>query len=586
MSERTGKAVDISVLKRILHYTNSYKKLLWGGIILTILLSLISPIRPYLMQYTIDNPIAKNNYQGLWLMVLAMIIALVIEGIIQFYADYAANILGQHVIKDIRHDIYKKIIHFKLSYFDTNAVGTLVTRAVSDTEQIAQVFSDGLLMIAGDILKLIVLIIIMFYTDWRLTLISLSSIPILLIATNIFKNAVRKAFQDVRTQVSRLNTFVQEHITGMAIVQIFNREEKEYKKFLEINAAHRDANIKSIWHYSVFFPVVEILSSLSLALLVWWGTKGVIQHTVTLGNLVAFIMYINMLFRPIRMLADRFNTLQMGVVCSERVLKIIDTEEEYTNEGTYTSTHLKGNIELEKVGFAYKEDQYILKDFSLSIKAGEKVAIVGATGAGKSTIINLINRLYEYQDGDIKIDGISIKEYELKNLREKIAIVLQDVFLFSDSIYNNITLHNTIITKEKVIEAAKKIGAHPFIMQLPGNYDYNVRERGSTLSVGQRQLISFVRAYVHEPQILILDEATSSIDTETELLIQKATTILTQDKTSIIIAHRLSTIQNADRIIVMDKGAIVEQGNHKELLSKNGYYKNLYELQFKEHQLA
>ena len=461
----------------------------------------------------------------------------------------------------------------------------MVTRAISDIQTIADVFSQGFLEILGDVLKLIVVIIVMFVADWRLTLISLSTIPVLLFATYIFKNAIKSAFQQVRTQVARLNAYVQEHISGMNIVQIFNREKEELRKFEKINAAHREANIKSIWHYSVFFPVVEILSSISIGLLIWIGAREVLKGEFTLGSIVAFIMYINMLFRPIRQLADRFNTLQMGMVSSERVFKILDTHEVIENKGTHDAEAISGKIEFKNVWFAYDKENYVLKDVSFTVKQGETLALVGATGSGKSSIINLLNRFYEYNKGVISIDGIDIREYELGSLRTNIGVVLQDVFLFSDTIANNISLNNPNISLQQIELAAQQVGADNFIKNFPNQYQYNVMERGATLSVGQRQLLSFIRAYVYNPKILVLDEATSSIDTESEILIQNATDVLTKNRTSIIIAHRLSTIQKANKILVLENGKIIESGTHSELLALNGHYKHLVDLQFREEEL-
>jgi len=456
----------------------------------------------------------------------------------------------------------------------------MVTRVVSDIETIADVFSNGVLIIAGDILKLIIVIIIMFVTDWRLALLSLGSISFLLIATKMFNKAIKSAFQDVRTEVSRLNAFVQEHITGMNIVQIFNREQKEYEKFKGINKKHRNAHIRTVWANAIFFPVVELFSATSLALLVWFGSKGILDESVSFGNLVAFILYIHMLFRPIRQLADRFNTLQMGMVSSERVFKVLDTDAKIENEGNLKLKNPKGQIDFKDVWFAYNEPEWILRDINFSVAPGEKVALVGPTGAGKSSIINLLGRFYEYQKGTVSIDGNLIQDIDLNSLRKHVGIVVQDVFLFSDTIYNNITLNNPRITMEEVRTASKEIGADDFIMRLPGDYQYAVGERGGTLSVGQRQLLAFIRAYLYNPEILILDEATSSVDTESEEMIQKATEKITENRTSIIIAHRLATIQKSDRIMVVDDGRIIESGNHTELLKENGFYKNLYDMQF------
>lgn len=576
-----GTAFDFRLFRRIFAYTRPYRKIVAFTLFTTITLACISPLRPWLIQFTFDHYVsATKNMDMLFKMTILLIGLLCMEGVIQFFDTYFANWLGQNIIRDLRVDLFRHLVNMRLKYFDNNAIGTLVTRIISDIETIADIFSQGLIVIMGDILKLIVVIAVMFYTNVKLTFISLAVIPILLIATNIFKNAIKSAFQDVRTQVARLNAFVQEHITGMSIVQIFNREEVELKKFREINKLHTDANIRSIWHYSVFFPVVEILSSVSLGLLVWWGGKGVLGHELTVGQLIAFIMYINILFRPIRMLADRFNTLQMGMVSSERVFKVMDTKAIIEDRGILNADEIRGDIEFKNVWFAYNNEDWILKDVSFKVNKGETLAIVGATGSGKSSIINLLGRFYEYNKGGITIDSIDIKEYKINSIRKNIAVVLQDVFLFSDTITNNITLNNNDISLDEVIQASKEVGADAFIKKLPHGYNYNVMERGTMLSVGQRQLIAFIRAYVNHPKILVLDEATSSIDTETEKIIQYATEKLTSQRTSIIIAHRLATIQKADRIIVLDKGEILEIGNHQELLKKNGHYKRLFDLQF------
>lgn len=598
----SGKAVDFVILKRIFTYVKPYKGNFLFAVITTISLALLAPIRPQIVKYTIDTHVAKSNPTMLGYMTIILIGLLILEAIVQFGDSYLTNRLGQHIIKDMRVQLYKHILNLRLKYYDNTPIGTLVTRAVSDMEVIGDIFSEGLIVIIGDILKLLVILGIMLFFNFRLTLISLVSIPILLFATYLFKRAVSASFQDVRTQVARLNAFVQEHITGMNIVQIFNREQAEFEKFDEINKKHRDANIRSIMAYSIFFPVVEILSSVSVGLLIWWGGKELLSGITTKGVLVEFIMYLNMLFRPIRQLADRFNTLQMGMVSSERVFKVLDTKEFISTEGRQTAENINGRIEFKDVWFAYMSDEvttnaasasssndstkaWVLKGISFSVEKGQTVALVGATGAGKSSIINLLNRFYEYNKGVISIDGIDIRDYELSSLRKNIGVVLQDVFLFSDTLANNITLNNPAISREQIIEAAKIVGAHDFISALPNGYDYNAMERGGMLSVGQRQLISFIRAYVYNPKILILDEATSSIDTASERLIQRATDILTKGRTSIIIAHRLATIQKADKIIVMDHGQIVEMGNHQELLKMNGQYKRLFDLQFKEEAL-
>ena len=578
----SGEAFDFPILLRLFSFVRPYKRIFILSVLLTFIIAFLAPARPLLIQYTFDNFIAFNNAQGLLFMTIVMIGLLIVQAIMQYFQTYMTSFLGQSVISDLRVKLFRHILSFRLKYFDKTAIGTPVTRTVSDIETIAEIFSDGIIIIIGDILQLAVVIVVMMWTDVKLTLVSLATIPLLIVATNIFKNKIKDAFKDVRTQVARLNVFLQEHITGMNVVQIFNREKEEMERFKEINKEHREAHIRSVWYYSVFFPVVEILSAASLGLLVWWGAKEVLagHPTITIGVLMAFILYINMLFRPIRELADKFNTLQMGMVSSERVFNVLETQDSMINEGKVDAGNLKGEIIFENVWFAYNDEDWVLRNVSFEVKVGETVALVGATGAGKSSIINLINRFYEIQMGRILIDGIDIKDYELSSLRGRIAVVLQDVFLFSDSIKNNISLRNREITEKEVIEASKKIGAHHFIEQVPGHYDYNVRERGGMLSVGQRQIISFIRAYVYKPAVLILDEATSSIDHETEELIQRATETLTKNRTSIIIAHRLATIQKADKIIVMDKGEIMETGTHRELLQLGGLYKNLYEIQF------
>lgn len=577
----SGKAFDIPLFKRIMTYVNPYKKVFYFTATLSIVLAVVALVRPVLIQQTIDENIKAFDAEGLFIMTMILIGFLLLESVLEYLFGYLGNLLGQKVIRDLRNQVFKHVLDFRLKHFDNTPIGQLVTRTVSDIETIAELFSGGILVIIGDLLKIITIIAYMFYKQWDLALITLVPVPILFMATSVFKKVIKKAFQEVREEVAKLNTFVQEHVTGMSIVQVFNREEVEMERFDEINKNHRNAHIKTVWAYSVFFPVVDILQAASISLLVWYGFKEVAELHATPGMLFSFILFIYMLYRPIRQLADRFNTLQMGMVSSERVFKLLDTQDATSNTGTLTAQDLKGNIEFKNVWFAYNDEEWVLKDISFKIERGQALALVGATGAGKSSIINLIGRYYEINRGDIYIDGINIKDIELNLLRKHISVVLQDVFLFSDTIYNNITLYSNDISEEQVIDAAKKVGAHDFISKLPKGYQYNVKERGALLSAGQRQLISFIRAYVHQPEILILDEATSSIDSESEALIQHATEVLTKDRTSIIVAHRLSTIKNATTILVIDKGEIVERGSHNELINKSGYYKKLYDYQFK-----
>jgi len=576
----TGQIVNTKLITRVFQFVKPYKIVFYKAVFLTIVLAVIAPVRPYLVQYTIDHFIFEANLLALIWMVLAMLLVLIIQMLVQYYHTLFTNLLGQSAILDLRKKIVNHLLSLKLSYFDHTPIGTLVTRSVSDLETIADIFSEGLLVIIGDILQIAVLVSVMLYLDWRLTLISLSTIPFLLLATYIFKEKTKVAFHEVRTEVAKLNTFLQEHISGMKIIQLFHREKQEQANFEAINLRHREAHIKSVWYYSIFFPVVELMSATSVGILVWYGSKEVMQDAVSLGVIVSFIMYLNMLFRPIRELADKFNTLQMGMVSAERIFKVLDTDLKTKNEGVLQPDKLNGAIAFHSVSFAYNEANYVLKNISFDLPAGSTLALVGATGAGKSSIINLLNRFYDINSGSITLDGINIEAYELSFLRSSIATILQDVFLFSDTIHENITLKNKAISRAQVIAAAKEVGAHDFIMQLPGNYDYNVMERGATLSVGQGQLISFIRALVYNPKILVLDEATSSVDTETELLIQTAIKKLMLGRTSIVIAHRLSTIQHADKILVIDKGEIAEMGNHQELLQMGGIYSKLVALQF------
>ena len=565
-------------------FVKPFKGTYYFVLVAAILLSIFSTLTPYLLKITVDDYIRPKNYEGMLLFVGFMLGALILEVIFQFLFVFYANWLGQKVIRDLRVQLFNKIIFFKMSYFDKTAVGRLVTRAVSDIETIASIFSQGLFMIIADLLKMVLVIGVMIYVDWRLTLIVFSILPIILYATRLFQKSMKKAFEEVRLQVANLNSFVQERLSGMKIVQIFHREKIEYDQFVAINEKHKKAWLKTVWFNSIFFPVAEISSSVTIGLLVWYGGLNVISGGgVSLGTIFLFIQMSQMLFRPLRQIADKFNTLQMGMVAADRIFKILETESSIENTGTKSPVALEGAISFDQLHFSYIPGEEVLHGISFDIKAGETVAIVGATGAGKSTIINLLSRFYEYDTGDITIDSISIKDFELNALRKHVAVVLQDVFLFADSLFNNITLFDPIISREDVAEAAKKIGVHDFIESLPGGYDYNVKERGVMLSSGQRQLIAFLRAYITQPAILVLDEATSSVDSYTEEVIQKAIDTITEGKTSIVIAHRLATVKNADRIIVMDQGNIVEQGTHVELLKvSNGYYAKLYEVQFAE----
>lgn len=578
-----AKAFDTKVFKRIMVYTKPYKWRFNSVIVWAISLSIFAALRPYLLKQTVDGYIQTNDGKGLLFFIVLMGIVLLLEVISQFYFVYWANWLGQDIVKDIRTKLFKHLLSFRMKYFDNAPVGQLVTRSVSDIEAIARIFSQGLFMIVSDLMKMVVVLIFMFYMNWKLTWIVIVAMPILVIATRIFQKKMQVAFEEVRTQISNMNTFVQERVTGMKIVQLFNRETIEAIKFSEINDKHKKAWIKTVWYNSIFFPVADIISSLSLGMVVWYGGTRILGGDLdtTFGDLFSYTMFITMLFNPLRQIADKFNEMQMGMIAANRVFDILDTQDQIQDKGTITAPNFKGAIEFKNVHFGYLENEEVIKGINLKVNPGETVAIVGSTGAGKSTIINLLNRFYEINKGNICIDGENINSYSLESLRKQIAVVLQDVFLFADTILNNITLNNPEISREEVIAAAKNIGVHNFIMNLPNGYDYNVKERGVMLSSGQRQLIAFLRAYVSNPSILILDEATSSIDTYSEELIQRATETVTKGRTSIVIAHRLATIINADKIVVMDKGLIVEQGTHAELvIRKNGYYKKLYDSQF------
>jgi len=572
--------IDVKLLYRVLRFVKPYKFIFFVSIFFSISLGLLSISRPIIIEYTVDHFIIGKDPEMLLKYTLIMIGLLLLESIFQFLFMYAANWIGQSVIKDIREQLYKKILSFRLKYFDNSPIGALVTRCVSDIETIAEIFSHGVLVIFSDLFKIVIIVVWMFSSNVMLSIISLSVFPLLILATKYFQRAMKSAFEDERSAISKLNTFVQEHITGMKIVQIFNRESQELDNFKKTNATFRSATIKAIWHFSIFLPIIEIMSALALGAMVWYGGMDMLSGGgVTLGLMMAFILLINMLFRPVRHLADRINVLQRGIVASNRVFKVLDTEEYVNSDGDLMIHEVQGHVKFDRIHFSYIDEEPVLKDVNFEVEAGQTLALVGATGAGKSSIINLILRFYNVDSGTILLDGKDIMQYNVQSLRSHIALVLQDVFLFSDTIYKNIVLDKEIPINE-VRDAAKAIGLEDFIEQLPGGYQYNVRERGVMLSAGQRQLIAFLRAYVCNPSVLILDEATSSVDIQTEYLIKQSINKLTEGRTSIIIAHRLATIQNADKILVMDQGRIVESGNHSDLMEQKGYYSRLFELQF------
>ena len=574
-----GNIIDISLLKRVLKYTIAYKNYFFIALFTAIILSLLGPIRPVLINFTVDNYILTPDPEGLLRIIIIIFSLLVLEGIVQFFYIYLSSWIGQHVIQDLRSKIFEHIISLKMRYFDKTPIGKLVTRTISDVETISDIFSQGLLVIIAELLKLVIIIFLMFYTNWQLTFVTLLTIPILIFSTIWFKRNIKKSFQDVRDQVANLNTFVQEHLSGMNIVQIFNQEDREFLKFKKINMNHRDAHLRSIFYYAVFFPIVEILSATSIALIVWYGGHAILSaKEMTEGELIAFILFVYMMFRPIRQLADRFNILQMGIVGAERIFKVLDYNDKIEVKENIL-TDFEGDIEFHDVYFGYNTKMLVLKKINLSIKSNKMLALVGSTGSGKTSIINILMRFYDYSKGEIKIGGTSIRKFNLKYLRSNIGLIQQEVFLFSDTIFNNITLHDRKIKKEDVVIAAKKIGVHNFINSLPNKYDYIVGERGVTLSSGQRQLIAFLRVYLRNPKIIILDEATSSVDSKTELMIKNALEKVSHKRTTIVIAHRLSTITNADKILYLEQGKILEEGTHAQLLKKKSYYHTLFNKQ-------
>ncbi len=581
----SGNIIDFKVLRRIMQYVRPYRAGFYLVILLTVVLGVLTPLRVKIIQFTLDNFVSAGNYRGVVEMMAWLLGLLVTQSLLQYVHTYVSGRIGQHVIRDIRVKLFSHLVGLRVRFFDKTPIGRLVTRTISDVETLDDVFSEGLTAMAGDMLQIVFILAFMFYESWKLALISLSTIPLMLLATYVFKEKIKVAFNDVRNAVSNLNSFVQEHISGMNVVQVFGNEKREFERFRDINKEHRDAHLRSVLYYSVYFPVAEIISAMGIGLLVWYGAKSVLNEAesgITIGTLTAFIMYIQMFFRPIRLIADRYNTLQMGIVSSSRIINLLDDVDHVMDNGQYKPEEWRGEVQFDHVWFAYNDEEYVLRDINLDIRPGETVALVGATGAGKSSVINLLNRFYDVNRGTIRVDGTNIREYDVVALRRNIGIVLQDVFLFSDTIRYNITLGNPDVTDDMILHAADLVGARKFIERLPGGLDYNVMERGATLSVGQRQLLSFIRAMVYDPKILILDEATSSVDHETEEMIQEAIEKMMANRTAIVIAHRLSTIQRADKIIVLDKGEIKEMGRHEELLAHEGYYAQLHRMQYKE----
>lgn len=577
----SGNLFDLKILNRLFIFCKPYMGVFYVLIFLTLSLSILQPIRPYITQIIIDDYVSLNDLDGLRNMIFLLFGLLIINAIVMYFHTYLSGWLGQNIIKDIRIKLFSHLQNFKLQFFDKTPIGRIVTRNVSDIETIADIFGQGIAAIIGDILQLFGIVVLMFYINWKLTLISLATLPFLFLTTYIFKEKVKLSFNNVRNAVANLNSYVQEHIIGMNIVQIFGNEEKEYKRFKDINETHLKANLKAVLYYSIYFPVMELFTSIGLGLLIWYGSNQLFSEEVTLGVLVAFIMYLQLFFRPIRSIADRFNTLQMGVVSSKRIFDLLDRNEEIDSNEKLKDIQLNGDVEFKDVWFAYNDEEYVLKNISFKINSGESVGFVGSTGSGKTSIINLINRFYDFQKGTILVDGNDIKDYNLSSLRSNLGMVSQDVFLFSDSIYNNITLFNDSIKEDEVWNAIKKVGAEKFINKLPNGLQFDVKERGISLSVGQRQLISCIRIMLYDPKIILLDEATSSIDSESETMIQKAISEILKNRTSIVVAHRLSTIKEVDKIVVIDSGEIKEIGNHKDLIQSNGFYKKLYEMQYK-----